>query len=68
MAVNMDNMVFMAMEDHTKKLTEDAWIADSGAMCHITNSMKGMFDIEDVQECIKIGTGKETYATKCGKF
>ncbi len=67
-AVNMDNVVFMAVEGHRKKLTEDTWIADSGATCHITNSMEGMFDIEDVRESIKIGTSEETYATKCGKF
>jgi len=47
-AVNMDNVVFMAVEGHKKKLTEDTWIADLGATCHITNSMEGMFDIEDV--------------------
>ncbi len=67
MAVNMDNVVFMAIEGH-KKLTDDTRIADSGATCHITNDMKGMFDIKDVHESIKIGTGEETYATKCGKF
>jgi len=48
MAVNMDNVVFMAIEGHKKKLTVDTWITDLGATCHITTSMEGMFDIEDV--------------------
>jgi len=67
MAVNTDNMVFMAVEDH-KKMTNDTWVTDSGATCHITNSLEGMFDTESIWESIKIGTGKETYATKCGKY
>jgi len=66
-AVNMDNMVFMAVEGHMN-LTEDTWIADSGATCHITTDMKGMFDIQDVHKSIKTGTREENYATKCGKF
>ena len=64
MAVDTDNMVFMAIEGH-KKLTNDTWITDSGATCHITNSLDGMFDTKSIQESIKIGTGKEAYTTKC---
>jgi len=63
----MDNVVFMAIEGH-KKLTDDTWITDSGATCHIRNNMEGMFDIENVHKSVKIGTGKETCATKFGKF
>ena len=58
----------MAIKNSTAKLTENTWIADSGATCHITNSLEGMFDLQEVHECIKIGTGEETYATKCGKL
>jgi len=66
-AVDTDNIVFMAVEGH-KKLTNDTWVTDSGATCHITNSLDGMFDIKSVHESVKIGMGEETYATKCGKY
>jgi len=65
-AVNTNNIVFMAIEGHMK-LTDNTWIADSGATCHITNLLSGMFDTKCIKESIKIGTGEETYATKCGK-
>jgi len=66
-AINTKNVVFMAIEGH-KKLTDDTWIADSGATCHIMNSLDRMFDIKCIQENVKIGMGEETYATNCGKY
>jgi len=66
-AVNMDNVVFMAVEGH-KMLTDDTWVTDSGATCHITNSLEGLYDTKSIRESVKIGTGEETYATKCGTF
>ncbi len=66
-AVNTDNVVFMAVEDH-RKMTNNIWVADSGATCHIMDSSEGLFDTESIWESIKIGTSKETYATKCGKY
>jgi len=51
-----------------KKLTDDTWIADAGAICHITNNLEGMLDIKSICESVKIGTGEDTYATKCEKF
>jgi len=66
---NNNNMVFMAVENSPKSkvLTEHTWIADSGATCHITNLLEGMFDVCDIKESVTIGTGRVTYATKCGK-
>jgi len=63
----MDNVVFMAVEGH-KKLTDDTWVTDSGATCHITNSLEGLYDMKNMCESVKIGTREETYATKCGTF
>ncbi len=66
--VNNNNMVFMTVENESKVLTKHTWIADSGATCHFTNLVEGMFDVHDINESVTIGTGRVTYATKCGKF
>jgi len=67
-AVNNNNMVFIAMENESKILTEHTWIANLAATCHITNLLEGMYDVHDINESVTIGTGRVTYATKCGKF
>jgi len=32
------------------------------------NLLEGMFNVQEIKESIRIGTGEETYATKYGKF
>jgi len=50
------------------KITEDIWIGDSGASCHMTNDDTGMFDCTKIDEDITIGNGKPMKATKLGKI
>ena len=68
MAMRSDNLAFMTVEEDPKKLTEDTWIADSGTMCHITNSLEGLYDLKDINERVKLGNGNKVVATKCGKL
>ena len=60
------NSVPMAIKAVSQKLMEDPWMADSGATCHITNKLKGLYNIETIKEPIMIGDGSKVYATMCG--
>jgi len=44
------------------------WIADPAASTHIINSKKGLFDMKNIKEPVKIGDGKLVYAMKVGKL
>ena len=60
------NSVLMAIGAVSKKLMEDTWVADSGATCHVTNKLKGLYNVESIKEPITIGDGSKVYATMCG--
>jgi hypothetical protein len=47
---------------------QNIWIGDSGATCHMTNQLDGMFDIEEIDQAIILGDGKKLKATKKGKI
>jgi len=46
------------------KIDENTWIPDSGASCHMTNTLEGMTDLKYDCSKIKIGSGKTMVATK----
>ena len=48
--------------------SENTWIGDSGASCHMTNSDIGMFDWKRIDEEITIGNGRPMKATKVGSI
>jgi hypothetical protein len=48
------------------KISNDLWLGDSGASCHMTNSDEGMYNCRDIKSPIKIGDGRTLYATKIG--
>jgi len=45
---------------------ENIFIADSGASCHMTGSLAGLTDIEEINETITVGNGETIKATKMG--
>ena len=51
-----------------KSITENTWIADSGATSHMTNDDCHMFDIHEIDEEITIGNGKPMKATQIGSI
>ena len=50
-----------------EKANTNVFIGDTGASCHMTGSLAGMFDLQDIQESITVGNGQCTKATKIGK-
>ena len=44
------------------------WIADSGATSHMTNSLEGLFDVQDSTSGYKLGNGKLISSVKTGKL
>ena len=44
------------------------WIADSGATNHLTNSLEGMFELQDINSSISLGDATELSAVKVGKL
>ena len=59
----------LALNVATKSLSEseNLFIGDTGASCHMTHSDAGMFDCEEINETVTIGNGHEIKATKIGK-
>jgi hypothetical protein len=50
----------------SKSMNRNLWIGDSGASCHMTNSMDGMINVHDIDSPIQIGTGDAVKSTKIG--
>jgi len=40
-----------------ESFTKNTWIGDTGASCHLTNSLEGMFDMVEIQEEIEGSSG-----------
>ena len=49
-------MVFASTSD-AEKFDDDIWICDSGASSHYCVSDRGMFDVRDIDEKIRVGNG-----------
>jgi hypothetical protein len=61
------DMVFAATSD-AEKFDDDIWICDSGASSHYCVSDKGMFDVRDIDEKIRVGNGNLLVATQSGNL
>jgi hypothetical protein len=61
------DMVFAATSD-AEKFDDDIWICNSGASSHYCISDKGMFDVRDIDEMIRVGNGNLLVATKIGNL
>jgi hypothetical protein len=61
------DMVFAATSD-AEKFDDDIWICDSGASSHYCVSDRGMFDVRDIDEKIRVGNGNLLLATKIGNL
>lgn len=49
-------------------LTKNTFIADSGATCHMRNSITGMFDLVDHVQAVTVGNSDKMYSKFRGKF
>jgi hypothetical protein len=48
----------------TNNFSSDLWILDSGASCHYCKSAKGLTEIKEINESIKIRNSKSMKSTK----
>ena len=49
----------------TNGVTE-VWIGDTGSSCHLASSDKGMINVREIHDSIKVGNGTTMDATKIG--
>ena len=61
-----EEMILVA--NNSKSFNQNTWIADSGATTHMTNSLDGMFDLEDAKVSISVGDGRKMVTLKVGKW
>ena len=59
--------VLMAVQTRAQIMSK-TWIADLGGSTHIMNDLQGLYDIEEIEELVKIGDGNIIYTTKIGKL
>jgi len=58
-----ENCAFVGVQPHaTKNMTENMWVADSGAMCHIINEKTRLYDTQEISKPITIGSGQTVTA------
>ena len=50
------------------ELNKNTWIADSGASCHMTNDVSNMYNIQEINDSVTIGSGKPLQVTKMGSI
>ena len=61
-------MVMLGGDMLPTKINDNVWIADSGASCHMTNSLEGMYEIRKGNCKVMIGDGQSVETTKSGKW
>jgi hypothetical protein len=61
------DMVFAATLD-AEEFDDDIWICDSGTSSHYCVSDRGMFDVRNIDEKIRVGNGNLLVATKIGNI
>ena len=52
---------------NTKKMQDDnIWIGDTGASCHMTNSLEGLSSMTDTKQSVTMGDGKSISTAQIG--
>ena len=65
---NVQEEVVLMASNQSNKFTKDTWVGDTGATSHMTNSDKGLIDVQMINEQIRVGNGKFMIATKKGRL
>ena len=63
--ITQEEVVLMAF-DQSKRFTNDTWVGDIRVMSHMTNSNKGLIDVQTINKQIRVGNDKFMTATKKG--
>ena len=57
------------MASNTQNMKENnIWIGDTGASCHMTNSLEGLSDLKKASFEVTMGDGKSMITTQVGKW
>ena len=62
-----EEVVLMA-SNQSNKFMKDTWVGNTRAASHMTNSDKGLIDVQTINEQIRVGNGKFMTATKKGRL
>ena len=65
-AVTESDMILMVQRN--TNINKTTWVADTGASCHMTNSLEGMTNLKDVNRTVTIGNGKKMVVKKNGTW
>ena len=60
------DVVLLNHEYDFANIPSDIWIGDTGASCHLTNSLDGMINLENCSSKITVGSGENLDCTKIG--
>ena len=60
--------VLLSNNTGTYQMTNNTFICDSGASCHMRNSTDGMFELVDHIQAITVGNSETMYSSYMGKF
>jgi transposase InsO family protein len=60
--------MLLASSTGPNALTQNTFICDSGASCHMRNSTAGMYDLKDHVQAITVGNSETIYSKLIGKF
>eukprot|EP00977_Amphora_coffeiformis_P026793 scaffold30330_cov127-Amphora_coffeaeformis.AAC.1 len=58
----------MLSKPMSTSIGRDIWIADTGATCHMTNQIEGLYDIKPVKREIRLGDKSTVIATQQGRL
>ena len=61
-------MINTTNETNDMKTTQGIWIGDTGASCHMTNSLSGMTKLKQTNTTIQMGEGKSITGTQVGTW
>jgi hypothetical protein len=64
----MDFEVLLNNNTGTANLTNNTFICDSGASCHMRNSTEGMYDLQDHIQAITVGNSETMWSNYIGTF
>jgi hypothetical protein len=63
--LNSNNVAFTTIT-MKNNFSSDVWILDIGASCHYRQSLKGLTEVQDINQSVKIGNSDSMKAVKIG--
>ena len=60
------DVVLLNHEHDFANIPSDVWIGDTGASCHLTNSLDGMINLEECSSKVTVGSGENLDCLKIG--